>query len=190
MRSCTAGSWLPVPGPGELGREVGGTRHSAIRARWALSFPSTQAPWDRMDPASAHTLGSLALLEPCTAPRHQLRGSPQESTGLSILLALANAITLCRLCALGPAFLPALPLSILLGFFGCPRHCVCVMLQGEEACESPMTRSAETGTAPVLRLGTGAAARQEWDRSSQEWWWKGMRVVCGLTAAFPAKGSV
>lgn len=43
-----------------------------------------------------------------------------------------------------------------------------------------------TGTGTVL--GTGAAARQEWDGSSWGCQWEGMRVVCGLTDAFPATG--
>lgn len=50
----------------------------------------------------------------------------------------------------------------------CAPGTVCAMPRGEEAREHPMAWSAETGTAPVLCLGTRAAARQEWDGSSWE----------------------
>lgn len=62
----------------ELCKEAGGTRFCAIAMGLALSFPSTQTPWGRIDPSSAHTMGSWALLGPCTAPHHQAWSTQQH----------------------------------------------------------------------------------------------------------------
>lgn len=147
-----AGLWLPVPGPGELGREARGTRCSAIAVGLSLSFPSTKAPWGRMDPASAAAMGSSALLAPCTAPHRQLRGSPWESMGLPTASLSSwpwQMPSLCAGCMLGPALLAALPLSEFL----CMPQVLCV--QCLKRSEHPMAW--RWGQAPALCLGMGSS---------------------------------
>lgn len=86
-----AGSWMSVPGPGELGREARGTRCSAIAAHLALSYTSSLGQDGSCLCPHCGQLSSAATL-------HSIMPSAQEASSgeygalssIPVLLALAN----------------------------------------------------------------------------------------------------
>lgn len=152
------GSCMDGVSPWPSGAGQGGRRHQVLCrcSRAASVLPLTQAPRSRMDPAL--TTAWAALLELCTAPHHQLRGSPWESTGLPTASPSSWPWQMPLLCAgTGSSCSGCL---VLLGFSACPRRCVQDASGGGMSCWE--------GTAPGLRLGSGSAARREGDGSCRQ----------------------
>lgn len=182
--------WLVVASAWPWGARQGGRRHQVLcycsGAGSVLPLHTSSLGQDGSCLCPHHGQLSSAGTLHSTTPWAQ--GKPLGEHGapnsISVLLALANAITLCRMHAGTGSSCCSASLS---PEFLCMPQVLCVQCLQERRREYPM---AWRWGQPQRCVWGWAAMRQEWDGSSWEWQWEGMRMLCGLTATFPAKGDV